>query len=169
LNNYFKYKDDVPKEIIFTFLLVTKRWKNTKKIFVPRRLAIFITSFIRNKKIKKEETLLHLALEKFEKIIKNRFFEEISVLLLLSGKSNLKDSLLKHSFKDYFPEYKQDETDELQISHFIRDLFLRKNSSCERSIYYFFTDLFDTQNVTVFWNAMREISVRIALKNVNLI
>eukprot|EP01091_Cochliopodium_minus_P017211 TRINITY_DN6680_c0_g2_i1.p1 TRINITY_DN6680_c0_g2~~TRINITY_DN6680_c0_g2_i1.p1 ORF type:complete len:350 (+),score=81.49 TRINITY_DN6680_c0_g2_i1:70-1119(+) len=108
------------------------------------------------------------AIELFQQIINNRFFEETNIILFLNKKDIFLKRLEVSPIKKCFPEYngKAEYKDSIE---FIRLKFFNTNRNKERSIYYHETDATDTSNIKVVWNAVHEISVRGALKESNLI
>ena len=109
-----------------------------------------------------------MQIQEFSNLINNPYFD-FDVILVMTGSSTFEKTLQEHSFSDYFPDYIDNTKDRDKVVQFIRQKFFRQNSMVERSIYYHFTDVFNTSNVWVLWNAVHEILVRNSLKEKNLI
>ena len=73
LANYCQFEHENNNKKIFQFLLVMKRWKNENKLFVPRRLALYICSFSEFKRTNK----LMKSVDEFGSVVSNPSFKGV--------------------------------------------------------------------------------------------
>ena len=96
---------------------------------------------------------LEEALELFKQIINNKWFKGAHFILFLNKKDLFQKKLEEKTFSDYVKSY-EGPNDPIKCADHIKDLFLAKATSREKTIYPHITTAIDTGNVKFVFNAV---------------
>jgi guanine nucleotide-binding protein G(i) subunit alpha len=107
------------------------------------------------------------ALNLFEDICNNRWFQRTSMILMLNKRDLFADKIVKVPLTVCFPDYDGPQTYEAGVE-FIRNQFESKNHSAEKHIYTHVTCATDTGNVQAVFNAVKDIIIRMSLNEAGL-
>jgi len=107
------------------------------------------------------------ALDLFEDICNNVFFQKSSMILFLNKRDLFEDKIKKKSIRNYpaFTDYSGPDNDYAAGVAYFVDKFLKKNKNQERQIYHHVTCATDTKNVRVVMDACKDIILRENLKS----
>ncbi|KJE94887.1 guanine nucleotide-binding protein G(I) [Capsaspora owczarzaki ATCC 30864] len=168
----FKYRD-----IIFRMVDVGGQRSERRKwvqCFGDVNAVIFVADIAAyNQRLFEDATVNRLdeALQTFQGIANNRYFDDSAVILFLN-KTDLFDAKLKEvPFNTVFPRFKGNPTDPDDVKKYLVRKFLEqfKRSQNEKKIYYHFTCATDTENVKVILGAVTDSIVQANLRSVGLI
>ena len=110
---------------------------------------------------------LEEALELFKQIINNKWFKGAHFILFLNKKDLFQKKLEEKTFSDYVKSY-EGPNDPIKCADHIKDLFLAKATSREKTIYPHITTAIDTGNVKFVFNAVVAMILEENLKNSGL-
>jgi len=108
------------------------------------------------------------ALNLFEEICNSRWFRETSMILMLNKRDLFGEKIQRVSLKTCFPDYQgQDNYDE--GTEFLQSQFESRNRNPEKQIYAHVTCATDTDNVSMVFNAVKDIIIRKSLGEAGLV
>lgn len=187
--NYLPDKDDILYSRVRTSGIVTERYKiegtifemydvggqrNERKkwihCFEGVTAVIFVAALSEyDQRLFEDATANRMveALDLFEDICNNAYFQNSSMILFLNKKDLFEEKIKKKNIRDYpaFADYKGPDCDyEAGVNYFL-NMFLAKNRNKERPIYHHVTCATDTRNVRVVFDACKDIILRENLKN----
>lgn len=108
------------------------------------------------------------ALNLFEEICNSRWFAETSMILFLNKRDLFAEKIQKVSIRSCFEEY--DGADEYEpASEYIQQQFENRNRNPEKQVYAHVTCATDTDNVSMVFNAVKDIIIRKSLGEAGLV
>lgn len=106
-----------------------------------------------------ETNRMHESLRLFREVCNSHWFMQTSMILFLNKTDLFSTKLLKTPITVCFPDYKG-ENDFESTKEYIKQQFVSQNNSPDKSIYTHFTCATDTNNITIVFNAVRDIILR---------
>jgi len=108
------------------------------------------------------------ALNLFEEICNSRWFNETNMILMLNKRDLFAEKILRVPLRICFPDYAG--ADEYQEAcDFVKNQFETRNKNSSKVIYTHVTCATDTQNITVVFNAVKDIIIRQSLGQAGLL
>ena len=157
MNDYRRFKklkSEKTKKVCFSFLLAMNFFKKINKLFLPRRLSLYLLSFVSHED-SKQYNKMDESFRQFGDISNSSHFKEIPIFLYLDGFQALEANLVRSPFSNFFPQY-QGPNEKEAVSDYIKNLFLEQLDSY-KNVYVHFTNSFDTQNIRFIWEATNSI------------
>lgn len=108
------------------------------------------------------------ALKLFDEICNSRWFKDTSLLLFLNKRDLFEEKIKRVPLHDYFPQYNGPEGDAIQAQEWLAATFKAKNRNPEKTVYCHITCATDSDNVQNVFNAVKDIIIRNALRNIGL-
>lgn len=104
----------------------------------------------------------------FDTIVKNKNFEDVSVILFLNKTDLLEEKVSTVSIADYFTGFEGDSSDLVQVQQFILRMFDQKCQESQRKkpLFHHFTTAIDTKNIKFVFNAARDTILQDNLRSI---
>lgn len=107
------------------------------------------------------------ALNLFEEICNSRWFRETSMILFLNKRDLFAEKIVKVPLQNFFPDYSGG-PDYNQACKYMVNQFVSRNRNKEKEVYNHVTCATDTQNVSVVFNAVKDIILKKSLGEAGL-
>jgi GTPase SAR1 family protein len=111
---------------------------------------------------------MHESLKLFKEICNSKWFTQTSMILFLNKQDIFQEKIKRIDLNVCFPEYTGGK-DYAKAVKFITDKFLAQNENPAKIIYPHVTTATDTNNITVVFNASKDIILRKALDSAGII
>jgi GTPase SAR1 family protein len=111
---------------------------------------------------------MHESLRLFREICNSEWFRDTAMILFLNKKDLFQEKITRVNLTVCFPDYKGDKKYDSAIP-FIQNQFLNQNQNQKKPIYPHVTCATDTENITVVFNAVKDIVLRKALDNAGIV
>jgi GTPase SAR1 family protein len=123
-----------------------------------------------NLKLQEDDTTnrMHESLKLFKEICNSKWFVDTSMILFLNKRDLFEEKIEKTDLTEAFPEYTGGKNYKAAVS-FIQERFMAQNENPSKIIYPHVTCATDTENVTVVFNAVKDIILRKALDSAGII
>ncbi|KAK2724737.1 guanine nucleotide-binding protein G(q) subunit alpha-like [Artemia franciscana] len=115
------------------------------------------------------ENRMKESLALFKTIINYPWFKNSSFILFLNKTDLLQEKIKLSDFINYFPEYNGPKQDVEQVQKFILKMFLDLKTKQKKTIYHYFTCATDTDNIRNVFEAVKNIILKLNLKEYKLI
>jgi len=110
---------------------------------------------------------MHESLKLFREICNSKWFTDTAVILFLNKKDLFADKIARIDLTVAFPEYTGGKVFDSAVS-FVKDKFLAANENPKKHIYTHVTCATDTDNITVVFNAVKDIILQQILSDTGL-
>jgi len=111
---------------------------------------------------------MHESLKLFKEICNSKWFVETSMILFLNKRDIFEEKIKRVDLTVCFPEYSGGK-DYNKASQYIQERFLAQNENPSKIVYPHITCATDTGNITVVFNAVKDIILRKALDSAGII
>lgn len=111
---------------------------------------------------------MHESLKLFKEICNSKWFIDTSMILFLNKKDIFEEKIQRVDLKVCFPEYDGGNNYDKAVE-FVKNKFLAQNENPNKIIYPHVTCATDTGNITVVFNAVKDIILRKALDSAGII
>jgi len=108
------------------------------------------------------------ALNLFEEICNSRWFQDTNMILMLNKRDLFAEKILRVPLRVCFPEYTGADTYD-EGCEYVKNQFEGRNKHQSKVIYTHVTCATDTQNITVVFNAVKDIIIRQSLGQAGLL
>jgi len=108
------------------------------------------------------------ALNLFEEICNSRWFGDTNMILMLNKRDLFAEKILRVPLRVCFPEYGGSD-DYQEACDYVKNQFESRNKNSAKVIYTHVTCATDTQNITVVFNAVKDIIIRQSLGQAGLL
>lgn len=117
-----------------------------------------------------ETNRMHESLELFKELCSTKWFQQTSFILFLNKKDIFEDKIKRVPLTVCFPDYSCPSSTDIveEGKKYIRDKFLELNTNKGKSVYAHFTCATDTSNITVVFNAVRDIILNHTLDRIGM-
>lgn len=109
------------------------------------------------------------ALNLFDDICNSRWFRETSMILMLNKRDLFQEKIKKVSLRTCFPDFAGEDGDYDAGVEFLKEEFEGKNRNPDKQIYLHVTCATDTDNITMVFNAVKDIVIRRSLNEAGLV
>ena len=122
LSDYNKMLSEEDLSLSFhTFLVILKIFQKEKKIFIPRRLSLYLLSFLQDSHYHPSRNkLIHSITHQFGQLANSRYFCETKKVIVFDI-SGFEKMIQKNPFGDFIPQYNDKEAIE-EIIQFLKRL-----------------------------------------------
>jgi len=110
---------------------------------------------------------MHESLKLFKEISNTKWFVNTAMILFLNKQDLFKEKIVKTDLTVAFPEYTGGKNFD-SATEYIKKMFLAQSENPKKSIYSHFTCATDTQNVSVVFNAVKDIILNDTLKEAGM-
>jgi len=114
-----------------------------------------------------ETNRMHESLKLFREICNSKWFTETSIILFLNKRDLFDDKIKRVDITVCFPEYKGGKNYDNAVAY-IKDKFLAENQNPKKHIYTHVTCATDTDNISVVFNAVKDIILHQILEDTGI-